>query len=82
MRVKVVYYGGLQRDVGAKEQELQFSQNSLAVSELREQLAERYPELRTKLQSVVFAVSDEIVDEDHPVRDGDEVALLPPVSGG
>jgi molybdopterin converting factor subunit 1 len=82
MRVKVVFYGGLKSDVGAKERELQLTQGSLTVRELRERLAERYPALRSKLPSVVFAVSDEIVDEDHPVHDGDEVGLLPPVSGG
>ena len=82
MRVKIVFYGGLQRDVGVKEQELQFAQSALTVGELNKQVAGRYPILRSKLESVVYAVGDEIVDVDHPVRDGDEVGLLPPVSGG
>ena len=82
MRVKIVFYGGLQRDVGVKEQDLQFTQNSLTVREISEQLIEAYPTLRAKMQSVVYAVGDEIVDGDHAAQDGDEIGLLPPVSGG
>ncbi|OGF53629.1 MAG: hypothetical protein A2Z21_05265 [Candidatus Fraserbacteria bacterium RBG_16_55_9] len=82
MRVKVVFYGGLQRDVGVKEQGFQFAEDSLTVKEIGEKLIERYPALRSKMQSVVYAVGDEIVDGGHLVRDGDEIGLLPPVSGG
>lgn len=82
MRVRVVFYGGLQRDVGAKEQELRIEQETLTIAQLMDQLIGRYPQLRSKLSIVVCAVGAEIVTENHPVRDGDEVALLPPVSGG
>ena len=82
MRVKIVFYGGLQRDVDAKAQEFQFAQNSLTVKEIGKQLIERYPVLRSKMQSVVYAVGNEIVDGEHAVQDGDEIGLLPPVSGG
>lgn len=34
------------------------------------------------LRSVRCAVNGELVDDMHPVADGDEVAFLPPVSGG
>lgn len=82
MHVKVVFYGGLKRDVGVKEQELHMEQETLTISQLMDQLIGQYPQLRSKLSSVVYAVGDEIVAEDHPIADGDEVALLPPVSGG
>ena len=82
MRVKIVFYGGLQRDVGAKAQDFQFAQNALTVKEIGKQLIERYPALRSKMQSVVYAVGDEVVDGEHSVQDGDEIGLLPPVSGG
>jgi molybdopterin converting factor small subunit len=32
--------------------------------------------------SLMYAVNAEYVDQDHPLRDGDELALIPPVSGG
>lgn len=82
MRVKVIFYGGLKNDVGAKEQELQFESETLTVAQLKAGLSDRYPGLRSKLKSVVCAVGSEIVDDDLIIGDGSEVALLPPVSGG
>lgn len=33
-------------------------------------------------ESVLRAVNQQMVDPDHPVNDGDEVAFFPPVTGG
>jgi molybdopterin converting factor small subunit len=51
---------------------------------LRRSLAEQYPRLAVDLLSprVRACVNDEIVGEDHTIRTDDEIALLPPVSGG
>jgi len=43
---------------------------------------ELFAGLRGKLKGVRFAVNHEFVDRSAPVADGDEVAVLPPVSGG
>ncbi|MCH7483693.1 MAG: molybdopterin converting factor subunit 1 [Chloroflexi bacterium] len=45
-------------------------------------LVQRYPSLTGFDAFVRFAVNSEYVPASHPVRDGDEVALIPPVSGG
>jgi molybdopterin converting factor subunit 1 len=45
-------------------------------------LARSYPALAGLGETVRFAVNAEYVPASHPVRDGDEVALIPPVSGG
>ena len=82
MRVKLVFYGGLKRKVGAREQELSLDSNELTVEKLLDALAQRYPQLRGSLPSVACAVGSQIVGREHHIRDGDEVALLPPVSGG
>jgi molybdopterin synthase catalytic subunit len=44
-------------------------------------LLARFPALRLRA-APAFAVTDEYVMGDHPLRDGDEVAMIPPVSGG
>lgn len=36
----------------------------------------------TELSRCAFAVGDTIVPRSHVLRDGDELAVLPPVSGG
>ena len=52
------------------------------VADLRRTLAERLPALSRLAPLVLVAVNREYVPPDHPLREGDEVALIPPVSGG
>jgi molybdopterin synthase catalytic subunit len=47
-----------------------------------EALAGAYPALREPLGRAVIAVNQDVAPLDTPVRDGDEVAFLPPMSGG
>ena len=50
------------------------------VGSLKEYLAERFPEV--SWSSVSVAVNKKFAEEDHPVYPDDEVAIIPPVSGG
>ena len=43
---------------------------------------DRFPQLDAMRDSIMFAVNAEYVSADHPVTPCDEVALIPPVSGG
>jgi molybdopterin converting factor subunit 1 len=49
---------------------------------LRRQLSELYPVLGGLLERSAIAVNGEFADDNTPVTPNDEVALLPPVSGG
>ena len=51
------------------------------VADLRTQLARQYPVLN-KLSALRIAVNNEYAAEDMTLNEGDEVALIPPVSGG
>ncbi len=51
------------------------------VSDLRLILVERFPRI-AELASVRLAVNGEYAIEDQPLAENDEVALIPPVSGG
>jgi molybdopterin converting factor small subunit len=82
MKLHVTFYGGLKQEVGAKTQTLELDRDSLTVHELGEMLAAEYPSLAARLPTVAFVVGDEIVEPGHALRDGDQAALLPPVSGG
>ena len=46
------------------------------------QLAGEFPELARYERSISSAVNADYARMDQPLRDGDEVAFLPPVSGG
>ncbi|WP_347331832.1 molybdopterin converting factor subunit 1 [Marinimicrobium locisalis] len=54
------------------------------VTLVRERLVAEHPNWREPLSQsgVLFAVNQELVKSDHEVKDGDEVAFMPPVTGG
>ena len=52
------------------------------VGDLWAALCRERPDLEPLSGSITFAVNREYVERDHRLRDGDEVALIPPVSGG
>jgi len=56
--------------------------NGATVGQLVEAVLARYPRLSGHEDSMLLTVNHEVVRPDLVLRDGDEVALLPPVSGG
>ena len=77
--IKVLYFSVLREKVGKSEEEIEFKGS---VAQLKELLAERYPQIRDILGSVRFAVNEEYVGEDYQLSGNERVALIPPVSGG
>ena len=51
------------------------------VGDLKRRLMERYPALR-ELSSLALAVNQSYARDNDPVHESDEIALIPPVSGG
>lgn len=79
--VNVRLYAGLRDAVGARDICLELADGA-TIGELRDTLGARYPLVRPFLPTLVYAVDEEYVPVEHPLRDGDHVALIPPVSGG
>jgi molybdopterin converting factor subunit 1 len=53
-----------------------------SVSNLRVALAKEWPPIALLLARSAVAVNSEYVADDHRINPGDEIALIPPVSGG
>ena len=51
------------------------------VGDLKAHLCSAYPDLKN-LSSLAIAVNNEYADEEEPIDNFDEIALIPPVSGG
>ena len=81
MKVSVRLFAGLQDLIGERSISLDLADGA-TVAELREQLGREYPRVTPFLTTLVCAVDDEYVPTEHALRDGDHVALIPPVSGG
>lgn len=52
------------------------------VQQAKEPLLRRFPALREHIDRCAFAVNRSYARPDAPLHDGDELALIPPVSGG
>lgn len=47
-----------------------------------DQVAERYPDMRSMRASTLMAIDAEFVQPHTELREGEELVLMPPVSGG
>jgi molybdopterin converting factor subunit 1 len=65
--------------VGTSRVELPFPPT---VAALRRALADDWPSLADLLPRCAIAVNHEYATDDTPLHPGDEVAIIPPVSGG
>jgi molybdopterin synthase catalytic subunit len=81
MRVTVKLFGRVREAVGEKELSVELPDGASA-RELRGLLARRYPAFDATGDRLAVSVQLEVVPLDTTLHDGDEVAFLPPVSGG
>jgi len=78
MRVRLRFFAALREQMGASAERR--VRAGTTVGELWRALVAERPELAAL--PVRVAVNEAYVDPSHPLADGDEVAFLPPVSGG
>ena len=74
-------FAGHRERAGTAEVELELPDGA-TVSDLAEDVLRRYPAITRDPASLVVAVNQEYRDHDYVLRNGDEVGLIPPVSGG
>lgn len=81
MNLTVRLYAVLKERAGASELAIDDLPDGLSIGELKRALTERYPELGD-LASVAGVIGTTYARDDAKIAAGDEIALLPPVSGG
>jgi len=81
MRIRVKLFASVKEIVGQKELILEVP-DGLTASALSHRVAMEYPGIRALVSYLKIAVNHEYAEGDRVLVDGDEVALLPPVSGG
>jgi molybdopterin converting factor subunit 1 len=81
VRVKVLFFGRLKDVVGQSEESLNLNDAS-TIEHLFALYSQRIPDLAKYRSSVVASRNQEFAAWDTPLHTGDEVAFLPPVSGG
>ena len=82
MRIKLLLFAGCREAVGTKELELELPGTVSTVAGAMEVILERFPQLRGISKSLALARNAEYVGGDASISEGDELAIIPPVSGG
>jgi len=78
MRVRVLYFGVLKESLGRESEQVELAEGARVAD-----LMARYEDGNAEwMRSIAVAVNQEYARAADVLRDGDEVALLPPVSGG
>jgi molybdopterin synthase catalytic subunit len=81
MRVRVLFFGQLKEITGVAQEETDLSDGA-RVEDLFERYGRRFPKLADFRPSIAASVNQEYAQWRSPLTNGDEVAFLPPVSGG
>ncbi|MDE2320320.1 MAG: MoaD/ThiS family protein [candidate division NC10 bacterium] len=81
MKVQVRCFAAVREIVGVSELIVDLPEGSTLI-QLIDQLHCQYPRLQALTGSLLFSVNREYASSDKKLAAGDEVALIPPVSGG
>ncbi|MGA8877621.1 MAG: molybdenum cofactor biosynthesis protein MoaE [Candidatus Korobacteraceae bacterium] len=81
MQVRVVYLGMLREIAGREKEVVQLGENS-RLADLFAQLQHRIPKLSDFRGAIALAVNNKYSGGETVLREDDEIALIPPVSGG
>ncbi len=81
--VKIIFFGILKSFLKQDQIDLELDEER-NIGDLINRLKQEYQNFENiyKDRQIVIAVNQEIADEDTTIKPGDEIAFLPPVSGG
>jgi molybdopterin converting factor subunit 1 len=84
MPATVLFFASAREAAGTDRTEVELTNGSIGSDDLLRLLTERHPALQSVLKACVMAVNQEYLEMDavHQIKDGDEVAIIPPLSGG
>ena len=81
MKVRLLFFAVLRDIAGVDERELAISDGTTAL-DVWQTLRDTYAKLADYTQPPMIAINEEYAAPDAVLRDGDELAFIPPVAGG
>lgn len=83
--VEVLFFASIREQLGQRKLTIALPEQPLTLAEFKQLLIDRHESLWAQVllaDNVVKAVNQQVVNDNYPVTDGDEVAFFPPVTGG
>ncbi|MEM2899461.1 MAG: molybdopterin converting factor subunit 1 [Thermoplasmata archaeon] len=81
MKVKVRYFASHREAAGVHEEDI-IIEDGKSVSELFDILSKKHPELAKFKNHTLFSINRQYANLDTKLKENDELAMFPPVSGG
>ncbi len=81
MKITIKLFATLRQLTGWSSRSMELPTGA-TLSTLLAQLSDEYPQLNLNERTFYAAINQEYAEREQPLSDGDEVALLPPMSGG
>jgi MoaE-MoaD fusion protein len=81
MEINVKYFAIIRESLGRSEERKEVPEGTTA-GQVLDQLGREFPNLAPLKPALMLMVNQEYARQDHVLRPGDELALIPPVSGG
>ena len=81
MNVTVKYFAVCHEELGREEEQMDLPEGA-TLRDILDRLEEEWPEITEFYQVMQMSVNWDYATEDTRLSDGDEVALIPPVTGG
>ncbi|SDC07200.1 molybdopterin synthase catalytic subunit [Paenibacillus sp. UNCCL117] len=86
MKLNILLFAGLAELWGTRLLQLDIERNPdlgpLTAAELKAILSRQYPDSAEAIANAYMAINQQYADDRAPIRENDEIALIPPVSGG
>lgn len=80
--LNLLVFAGLADRIGSSSLTLDVPGLPISAGDVKQLLSEAFPEASSLIATSFVAVNQEYAPEDHLIREGDEIAFIPPVSGG
>jgi len=81
VKIKVLFFASCRDLVGTSEQEITV-EDGITIADLISEIASKHVRFVDMVPSLMVSVNQEYAERDVVLADGDEVAFIPPVSGG
>ena len=79
----IIYFAQLKDDLDCSEETLEWLPHLTTISDLKTALSQRSKQWQHAFsKNILSAVNQAMAHDSHPIKEGDEIAFFPPVTGG